>query len=79
MTIDMEVIGGAMAVIICLGVLVLFMIQRHLRDLHMTMNSRLDELVRTTKALARQEGFEAGKREHLEAIRQAGDATGQHS
>ncbi len=67
----------AMLAITASGVVILYLIAQHLRALHLTMNSRLDELIRTTKSLARAEGFEAGKKNHLDAIRQAGDATEQ--
>lgn len=48
-----------------------------LRQLHVTMNSRLDELLRTTNALARAEGFKAGQedRNHrLDRLRHADKA-----
>jgi hypothetical protein len=69
------ILAGLLILIMVAGVLVLYVIASHMRDLHLTMNSRLDELVRVTKALARAEGFAAGKENHLNAIRKAGDAT----
>ena len=36
-------------------------IARKIRDLHLSTNSRLDELLTTTKALSRAEGFKAGQ------------------
>ena len=47
-------------------------IVRQLRQLHLTMNSRLDELLKTTRSLARAEGFKAGQQDHLDALRDAG-------
>lgn len=43
-----------------------------LRSNHLAMNSRLDQLLKTAKILARMEGFEEGREERLEAVRQAG-------
>jgi len=67
------ILAVSIIVILCTAVGVLWLIAAQLRGLHLTMNSRLDELVRVTRALARAEGFEAGKANHLEAIRRAGD------
>jgi hypothetical protein len=47
-------------------------IVRQLRQLHLSMNSRLDELLNTTRSLARAEGFKAGQQDHLDALRDAG-------
>jgi hypothetical protein len=41
-----------------------------LRELHLTMNSRLDELLKATKSLARAEGFKAGQEDHLQALKE---------
>lgn len=54
------VVGGALAV---------WRIANKLTELHLSMNSRLDELLTTTRALARAEGFKAGQENHLRAIR----------
>jgi hypothetical protein len=52
-----------------------------LRELHLSTNSRLDELLETTKSLARAEGFRAGqedKEDRLEGVRQAGRNLDRH-
>jgi hypothetical protein len=64
-----------MVILVSGAVGALWLIASQLRGLHLTMNSRLDELVRVTKALALAEGFAAGKANHLDAIRKAGEAT----
>jgi hypothetical protein len=51
-----------------LGIVIIKM----LRANHLSMNSRLDELLMTTKKLARAEGFTAGQKDHLDAVRAAG-------
>jgi hypothetical protein len=58
-----------MIVFVCAATVAMIMIMRQLRELHLTMNSRLDELLATTKSLARAEGFKAGQEDHLAAIR----------
>jgi hypothetical protein len=58
---------------IACGLVIAFVtIVRQLRQLHLTMNSRLDELLATTRSLARAEGFKAGQEDHLENLRDAG-------
>jgi low affinity Fe/Cu permease len=42
------------------------------RDMHLAMNSRLDELLKTTSNLARAERFTAGQKDRLDALRDAG-------
>jgi hypothetical protein len=44
-------------------------ILRMLYNLHALMNSRLTELIKATKDLARAEGFKAGQEDHLQALR----------
>lgn len=51
----------------------LFMIWRQLYALHLTLNSRLDELIRTTRELALAQGFAAGKENQLKQIREFED------
>lgn len=46
-------------------------IARQLRELHLSMNSRLDQLLKRTGELARAEGFKAGQQNHLDALRDA--------
>lgn len=58
------------AILIC-GVVALIWIQRALRELHLSLNSRLDALLDTTRALARSEGFAAGQKNHIEGLKQA--------
>jgi uncharacterized metal-binding protein len=41
--------------------------------LHLAINSRLDELLRTTSILARAEGYKAGQENHLEEARRASE------
>lgn len=48
----------------------MFLIYWQLRELHRTMNSRLDELIRTAKLLARAEGFKEGQEDHLKQLRE---------
>lgn len=46
------------------GVLIaLLLIHRMLRELHLSLNSRLDKLLDTTRSLARAEGFTAGQKD----------------
>jgi hypothetical protein len=47
-----------------------------LQELHLSMNSRLDELVATTNSLSRAEGFRAGQ-ESRDLIKKAGDVVTQ--
>jgi len=49
----------------------IFVVLRQLRRIHLSMNSRLDELLETTGKLARAEGFKAGQENHLDALRAA--------
>lgn len=58
--------------IACALIIIFVTIVRQLRELHRTMNSRLDELLSTTRSLARAEGFKAGQEDHLENLRDAG-------
>lgn len=58
--------------IACALIIIFVTIVRQLRELHRTMNSRLDELLNTTRSLARAEGFKAGQEDHLENLRDAG-------
>jgi hypothetical protein len=64
-----------LAFILAVGFILLY---RALRELHLTMNSRLDELVRTAKQLARAEGFREGQEsaghDELSALRKAGES-----
>lgn len=46
------------------GAVAFLTVYRLLRELHLTMNSRLDELLATTRDLARAEGFRAGQADH---------------
>lgn len=50
-------------------VIALLMIYWQLKELHKTMNSRLDELISTAKLLARAEGFREGQEDHLRQLR----------
>lgn len=59
-------------VIFSIALLVLY---RMLRELHLSMNSRLDLLLKTTGELARAEGFTAGQKDEqgqLAGLRRAG-------
>ncbi len=61
--ISIAVLGGGMYIIV-----------RKLNELHLSMNSRLDQLLDTTGRLARAEGFQAGQDDHLAALREAGSS-----
>jgi hypothetical protein len=63
--------GALVGIVVILTALVL-VIMYQLRGLHLTMNSRLDELLQSTKSLARAEGFKAGQKNHLDEIRDVG-------
>jgi len=64
-------ISGSLVAAMLIG---FFVINRQLNELHLSMNSRLDELLATTTKLARAEGFRAGQENHLEAVRKVTDA-----
>jgi len=62
------VIGSCLLMV--LGILfMMYIVYRQLRELHITMNSRLDQLISVTKDLARSEGFRAGQENHLSKLR----------
>lgn len=59
--------------LLCVAFL-LFYIKAQLHELHLSMNSRMDELLDTARLLARAEGFKAGQDDHrMDAIKDAGD------
>lgn len=60
-------------VAMAIGLAIAFLlIWRQLHDLHLSTNSRLDQLLKTTGELARERGFKAGQENHLSALRDAG-------
>ncbi len=67
-----------LAIVVCaiivIDVAVAFYMLCQLRELHKSMNSRLDELLLSTKKLARAEGFKAGQETYLSDVRRAGGA-----
>lgn len=67
----LEGITVSAAVCILLSMVV---IVRQLRELHKLMNSRLDELLRTTRLLANMEGFKAGQEEHLAILKDSAES-----
>jgi hypothetical protein len=59
--------------VVLLGVVISTLLNlKKMKGLHLTMNSRLDELLDVTKKLARAEGFKAGQEDHLGALKEAG-------
>ncbi len=58
--------------ILFMGAAAFFFVMLKLSELHLSTNSRLDELLSTTKSLARAEGFKAGQENHLDELRRAG-------
>ena len=57
-------------ILIGIGIVsMLFMMQREMRELHLSLNSRMDKLLDTTRLLARAEGFKAGQEDRLAEIR----------
>lgn len=65
-------LSAFVGIILILSVSMAYYIIARLRELHASMNSRLDELLVATRALARAEGFKAGREDHLSEIRTAG-------
>jgi hypothetical protein len=65
------IIGLVISFVAVLGV-GMYVIVRKLNELHLSMNSRLDQLLDTTGRLARAEGFQAGQDDHLAALKEAG-------
>ncbi len=71
MSYELLLLSSMLAFASGVGIVLMFII-RQLRELHLSMNSRLDELLKTTGTLARAEGFKAGQDDHLEALKAAG-------
>ncbi len=67
----MEIILAAVGAFAVTVLIAFFTIYRQLRELHLSTNSRLDMLLKTTGSLARAEGFRAGQEEHLESLKSA--------
>jgi hypothetical protein len=62
--------GFCIIALIIMVVVIIMKVER----LHLAINSRLDELLRTTGSLARAEGFRAGQENHLAEAKRASDA-----
>lgn len=65
------ILVSATAAILVAGFLATLVVMNRLQELHLTMNSRLSELLDATKKLARAEGFRAGQEDHLSDLRDA--------
>lgn len=57
--------------IIVVDVAVAIYMLLQLRQIHLSTNSRLDELLITTRKLAMAEGFKAGQEDYLSEVRRA--------
>lgn len=77
MAMENIIVGSVLSILIIFVGSVMFIlvgILYQLRELHLSLNSRLTELLLVTKTLARAEGFRAGQENHLRALRDFKDA-----
>ena len=58
---------SAMLVVVITTLMSFFILNKQMTELHLSLNSRMDQLLKSTGQLARAEGFQAGQQSQGEA------------